>query len=387
MANPFGRNGRRRRVLNEESLSASSAHLALRAAGTEEAALGTAPRYSEAAGVENHPQITNFVPRRFRAIAVLALVGGLSTAAVEALHWFLAPLATDYGAGLSTPLELGATGSIADWLSAVLLLAAAVVSLLIYSLRRHRIDDYRGRYRVWLAAAAAATLLSVNSVTSVHELLAAVAAHHTGWTALPEHAIWWLTLGGLPLAWIALRSWLDARESRLAGAALAAALAAYVASVVGLLGGWPIVSSQMQVMFTAGATLIGHWLLLIGLVSYSRFVVRDAQGLIPTRSRTLRPAKEEVQEKTDMGQRPISTGRPPRGQQVDDAAFADSTSPDRQRPRNSPQPAAELDRSRWTDGSEPEPDDYGDDGDPRDRKLSKAERKRLRKLKAQRRVA
>lgn len=88
-----------------------------------------------------------------------------------------------------------------------------------------------------------------------------------------------------------------------------------------------------------------------------------------------------------MGQRPISTGRPPRGQQVDDAAFADSTSPDRQRPRNSPQPAAELDRSRWTDGSEPEPDDYGDDGDPRDRKLSKAERKRLRKLKAQRRVA
>ena len=30
-----------------------------------------APRYSDAAGVENHPQITDFVPRRYRTIALL----------------------------------------------------------------------------------------------------------------------------------------------------------------------------------------------------------------------------------------------------------------------------------------------------------------------------
>ena len=30
-----------------------------------------APRYSDAAGVENHPQVTDFVPRRYRTIVTL----------------------------------------------------------------------------------------------------------------------------------------------------------------------------------------------------------------------------------------------------------------------------------------------------------------------------
>ena len=64
MANILGRNDRRRRVLNEEALSASTAHLALRRGDVELAAAKT-QRYSEQAGVEHHPQITDFLPRRF----------------------------------------------------------------------------------------------------------------------------------------------------------------------------------------------------------------------------------------------------------------------------------------------------------------------------------
>jgi len=388
MANPFGRNGRRRRVLSEEALSASSAHRALRAPGAEEDAAEAAPRYSEAAGVEHHPQVTNFVPRRFGTIALLAVAGGLSIAAVGALHWFVAPLARIYGAGLSAPLELGVPGNVASWLSAVLLLVAAAFALLIYSLRRHRIDDYRGRYRVWLAAALACTLLSVNSVAALHSLAAAVAAHYTGWTTLADHAIWWLAVGGVPLAWIALRSWLDARESRLAAVALAVAFASYAAAVIGTLGGWPTMNPQIQVMYTAGATLIGHWMLVIGLFSYSRFVVLDAQGLIPARrSRQPQQAKDKVQETTDMGQRPIRTRRSFDGDDALDVSDVESNIPNRQRTNNRRQPDDKLDRSRWTDGSEPEPDDYGDERSPRNRKLTKAERKRLRKLKARDRAA
>ena len=44
--------------------------------------------------------------------------------------------------------------------------------------------------------------------------------------------------------------------------------------------------------------------------------------------------------------------------------------------------------TRWVDGSEPVDDDFGDDDSASTgRKLSKAERKRLRKLKAQNRAA
>ena len=45
-------------------------------------------------------------------------------------------------------------------------------------------------------------------------------------------------------------------------------------------------------------------------------------------------------------------------------------------------------QTRWVDGSEGEADDFDDDGpNPGDSKLSKSERKRLRKLKAQHRAA
>ena len=47
------------------------------------------PRYSEAAGVEHHPQVTDFFPRRFRTIGALAAVGVAATAVIEALHWFV----------------------------------------------------------------------------------------------------------------------------------------------------------------------------------------------------------------------------------------------------------------------------------------------------------
>ena len=63
MVNLPGRD-RRRRVLKDEVLSASTNYSSLprrRMTMRPDAA----PRYSDAAGVENHPQITDFVPRRY----------------------------------------------------------------------------------------------------------------------------------------------------------------------------------------------------------------------------------------------------------------------------------------------------------------------------------
>ena len=55
-----------------------------------------------------------------------------------------------------------------------MLLLASATCLLIYSIRRHRIDDFRGRYRIWLAASAACLVLSANSVAGLHSVLSDV---------------------------------------------------------------------------------------------------------------------------------------------------------------------------------------------------------------------
>ena len=374
MTSFLGRNSRRRRVLNEEALSASSAHLALRADDDDEST-GGGPRYSDAAGVEHHPQVTDFLPRRYRSIWLTAIVGVATTAVIEALYWFAVPAAGRYGFDVAAAFDLAAVGGVAGWLASVLLLGSAATCLLIYSLRRHRIDDIKGRYRIWLVAAVACVCLSLESVAPIHRVIAAAAAYHTGWTGLRGHAAWWLALGGLPLAWIAARAWLDARESRLSAATLAVAYLAFGVAIASFLGFGPALEPRGKVMASAGAALVGYWMLLIGIVSYGRFVVLDAQGLIPVRARS-RTVSQQAKVVKDREVKHIASHTT--------AASSGPLRAFRESLGSAPTPAQ---ATQWVDGSEPEPNGYGDELDSGGRKLSKAELKRLRKLKARERAA
>ena len=144
----------------------------------------------------------------------------------------------------------------------------------------------------------------------------------------------------------------------------------------------PALEPRGEVLVTAGARLMGQWLLLIGVASYGRFVVLDAQGLIPVRQRK-RAVSRPVKKSTDSDVREV-------------AATTSSASPSsplrafRQSLTSTARPAAAEPKStQWIDGSELERDSYDDDepSEAGGRKLSKAERKRLRKLKAQGRAA
>ena len=127
---------------------------------------------------------------------------GVATAALEARctisrHRSRRP----QGFASTAAFDLTRRGSMAAWLSAVVLLLAAVTCLLIYSLRRHRIDDFAGRIACGWRAALACLVLSVEQrrrrcISSWPTLC----GHYTGWTALRDGAAWWLVLGGLPLA-------------------------------------------------------------------------------------------------------------------------------------------------------------------------------------------
>jgi hypothetical protein len=370
MSRFLGRDSRRRRVLSEEALSASTAHLALRASTPEEPA-DVAPRYSDAAGIEHHPQVTDFLPRRFRSIGLLALIGVVTTAAVEALHWFVVPMASVYGGASTAAFDLSLSGGVAAWCSSSVLLLAAATCMLVYSLRRHRVDDFRGRYRVWMAAAVACLLMSFVSAAPVERLLTAVAAHYTHWTALRDGAAWWLLIGGLPSLWIAARLWLDARESRLAAVSLTGAYLLYGVAIASHLSTTAVESSNHQAMITSGASLSASWLLLIGVVSYGRFVVLDVQGLIPVRERKLAVSKSNAiakdQAVNQSSSRAASASRGPLRAYRADIAESESDL---------------ASSTQWVDGRVSESDDYGDEADDRrGRKLSKADRKRLRQQK------
>jgi hypothetical protein len=338
-----------------------------------------APRYSDAAGVENHPQITDFVPRRFSTIAMLVMLGACATATLAALNYFVAPLAQANGITSTVAFDLAASGSVGGWLSAVVLLLSSGLCLLTYSIRRHRIDDIRGRYRVWLGASIACLVLSANSVSGMHQLAADALAHFSGWTALRGGAVWWLLLAGVPIGWIALRAALDMLECRLATLLFSLTLVCFGTSAAAFLGFLPRLEARLEALLTSATVLLGNWLLFASFVAYSRFVVLDAQGLITV----ARPARKRAA-KTEPAKRAVETK--PETAKPATVLSAGGYSRATLQPAKTP---AEPDR--WLDGSRPEREHYDDDEDDDssgdDRKLSKSDRKRLRKLKAQNRAA
>lgn len=373
MVNFPGRSGRRRRVLNEEVRSSSHA---ARSSITAYSAASHATRYSEAAGVENHAQITDFVPRKYRTIVTLLLAGVTTAVTLGALHYFAEVLAKAAGLVDVRPFDLSAPNSIGDWISAVILMLASAFCLLVYSIRRHKINDIRGRYRIWLAASLACVVLSADSITGLHTVLATSLTHFTGWTALRGGAAWWFLIAGLPLAWIAVRALLDVRECRLAGTLMLAAIACHTAAGANFLGWMPTVGQEHEAMVTGIATFIGHWFAFTAIVSYARFVVLDAQGLVTVRRATTKKPtadkpKQVSESKTTASAKPTIL------------SVAGYT-----RPKLAEEPAT---ADKWVDGSRFERESYDDadedDDDSGVGKLSKADRKRLRKLKAQNRAA
>jgi hypothetical protein len=383
MVNFPGRD-RRRRVLKDEVLAASNNHAALRAI-SDTSSTSDAPRYSDAAGVENHPQVSDFVPRRYRTIATLLVVGLGATSGLAALDYFAPVIGQACGARSVAALELTSAGSLASWLSAVVLLLASAACLLTYSIRRHRIDDFRGRYRVWLGASIACLTMSANSVTGLHQTFADILTHATDWSALRDGAAWWMLLPGLPIAWVLFRGLFDMRECRFGSALLSMALLCYAIGASAFLGLAPIPNFQIRSLSVGTALLAGHWFLLASVVSYARFVVLDAQGLIAV------PRRLTVK-KADKSAASRSTMRPSTDLPVAKAAptvlSAGGYSRQVVQPAKTP-----ADSSRWVDGSRPERDRYDRDEDDEDdssaggRKLSKADRKKLRKLKTDGRAA
>lgn len=344
-----------------------------------------APRYSEAAGVEHHPQITDFIPRRYRTIATVVFAGAAVTSALSAFEFFILPRPTMQSLPNAGTLGVSGAGGFASWISAVLLLIASITCAITYSIRRHRIDDFRGRYRVWRGATLACLMMSAISVTGLHHFIAAGMTHLAGWSALRDGAVWWFALPGLPMSWVGIRALLDARDCRLATSLLLAAVICYAAAAITFLGVVPLANPQVQTIAVGASILMGHWFLLAGVISYARYVILDAQGLIPVRTRVA--VKRADADEMELEELEKLTRPTPVAPNETRTAASHSSRPTQQPAKST------ADETRWVDGSRPERRRYdSDENDDEestasDRKFSKADRKRIRRLKSDGRAA
>jgi hypothetical protein len=330
MARSNGRWGRLRRVLNED-LSCSTATYA---GASADRTPGDTPRYGAGANIENHPQVTDYIPRRFSITALLLGAGTALGVLAELVAHNADALGTRIGVS-PAELTLSMSDRLVSWTIAVTLLVAAAYARVIFLLKRHRLDDLRGRYRVWRQAVVLSVVISASVVTSSHNLLARALGHLTDIRPMSSDDFWWLLPAAIVGGWVMIRLIRDAAECRLA-------LTAFVLAAVTFIGaaacatGWSPLASQLGTESLARVLpLAGCLLSLAGTILTARYVVLDVQGLIE---------HPVVEAKASVAR----------------AVAAQSEGLDEE-------------ATTWTDGTEPD-DDYDDD-----RPLSKAERKRLRK--------
>ena len=336
---------------------------------------GTSRRKSEYYGnaefLENQWQLLDVVPRQLLVLTLPLLAAAAIVAGLEAAYaWMLERVAAGgttvtVGNTVAAALDIGAKGSLACWFSSLMLLAASVAALLVYTVRRHRTDDYQGRYRVWRWAAGCWFLMATDQAASLREGFRDVMVGWTGTPLLRDGTLWWVVVYVLVFGAVGSRLLLDMRPSRLSIGALAAATVAYGLAMASHLGWTPIGTAAGEVMFRVGSEMAGHLMLLAAMGLHARYVILDAEGLVPHPEprKVEEPDEDEAEDAEEVK---VISAAGNRWRAIDPPHAAPP--PAYQRP--APQPAATpVAKSFPTSASSPS---------PVNRKLTKGERRALK---------
>jgi len=233
--------------------------------------------------MEELPRLTDLVPIRLRFFALALLAGVAIIAGLEALYYWAPAWTARTTDGQIAAFDLDTEGSLGAWFSSTVLLLAGLAAVLVYLIRRHRVDDYQGYYRVWLWAAGCCLLMSVDEGSSLHEGFKELMAQVTGTRLMGDGSIWWVVPYFFLLGAIGTRLVVDMRSCRLSMAAILGTAACFAVAVVTQLG-WLLPESGLRgVMLEEGAEMLGDVLLLLAMALHARHVILEAQGLLPER--------------------------------------------------------------------------------------------------------
>lgn len=285
-----GREDRRRRVLRDDGHAASSAPSARKTKSNAE-------RYTDQAKREELPRLIDLVPKRAIWICLWFALGLGSIVAM----YFADVSRVRYLSQVSevSASELAITGyaTLASWWSTVCFLGCSLLAALIYTIRCHRIDDYRGRYRQWAIVSMLCLFASASLAAPIHQTIQSLAVHLTGRTFSGRPALWWV----LPWSFVGfiagLRALLDMRPCKSGPFFLVVSAGCYFASALGYFG--VLNSDRIATSDWLPVTfLTAHYCLFWSLCLFARYVYLDAQGQLAIKVKKIKRARKSKPKKT-----------------------------------------------------------------------------------------
>lgn len=394
------RDERRRRVLIDETPGAEQAGEAPQVP-TESAAESTggepARRYSDGALSTRQPRIIDLIPSRCWTRLVLSGLLLSALAGCEAIFGYVALGHARIDVSLLPAVDLTTRGSVLTWFSAALLAASAGMGLLTYQIRRHRVDDYRGRYHIWCWLVPLLFVASVDQVAGLQETLRTALLHITGLTQLSNVQLIWVGSLAAVITIVVARLVVEMRACGVAVGLLVMAWACHVGGAAGELGWWVAEPGVLRTMALSTLVVGGHIACFLGLSVYAGHVYREADGQLQTTSpaKRVRPQPRRVPKPvkkaapvTEKPTREAASGLSATDKQVRvDGSHTPEEKPaaapptDRNRPATPARKRLDADLSSATSRTKSTPPaSVEEEQQGSDSGLSKAERRRLRKL-------
>jgi hypothetical protein len=385
---------RRRRVLMEEVAGEGSEEETTSPPAEHTSTRAPTRAYSELVLTERQPRVSDLIPRRPMALVVLVLALLTAVAAIETLyiHWETSPRPSlPAGAQARLPAEaidLAARGNLATWFSTLLLASGAALSVAIYLIRCHREDDYRGRYRVWLSAVAALLWASLDAATGIHATIGGILALGANRPELAGLA--WLGLYLTVFGAMGIRLAIETWHSVGSFATLSLAALLYLAAGMMAVGWLPLPGLMLATVIGTTLTMLAHVALISGLAIYARHVHLDAQGKLPLRlqAQSSRPKKKSrpkpLVAAADRYAKPEAAS-PAAAAKPTDAIGADASLRAASVGASAARPGPLA--SRVAAAGNVDDEDEGDEDADVPQHLSKAERRRLKRLMRQQRRA
>ncbi|MEZ6136937.1 MAG: hypothetical protein R3C53_18740 [Pirellulaceae bacterium] len=170
---------RRRRVLrdqNEAEQTSPPARSRRRIQGeTDEVGPRRSAGYSQNVRNACGHRLVQLIPVRRRSYLAVLLISCLLPALLLIAHYkiYVNGSWPWFGHPMVVALDAGHPNSLATWFSSHLWLLCLGVTVLTFQLRKHKLDDYNGEYRLWFWMVATCLLASIDSTTHLSHLFGA----------------------------------------------------------------------------------------------------------------------------------------------------------------------------------------------------------------------
>ncbi len=281
------RHDRRRRLLTDDSLADGESPQDEAADVSRGSATGsTDPQrrtYASAVRFDRQRRIHDVFPSRYGTIVATALGALALVAGIEMAHVWASSAPGLLTAEDVSAFDLGAKHNLSQWFSSTLLGLCSLAAIFIYSVRRHRVDDYHGRYRVWIWAAIVCLLSSLGETTDSGQFARGICRWLERVSSLTEPVVWPSAVG-VVLGILAIRLAMEIRRSRLSLACGIFGVSSFLLAMAVSRQWLALPPTANELLVSRGMWLVGYVFVLATFLAYARYVVLEIEGLLVVRN-------------------------------------------------------------------------------------------------------